>query len=370
MLWNELPAASQTAKAARYSFRQWPCGLGRYRITDLKLGYYLHLEPMPLIAAEQNSVEPQEPLPPLPYRHVVARYYYGPEELVNDMRSQTLDWAIIPSEFAARLEELRIPGWNFHRQENPGYTMLGFQTATGPWNLREVREAIDHAIDRKEILALMPIEGVTAGVPPLMPDINRVGLEMRTYDPGKARDLLERAGLRDTNGDGVREFAGQPLVMTILVNSDNLIRKMLAEGLVPMLKKVGLDARIEAVDWSEMIEKRLMNGTFSTFVLGYYAPADGNWINLWHSRPPVGEKLNFTSFAHEELDRVLEAMDRAVPAERPASGAEQIARLLYQHVPGVFLFCPRDVTASRQGLPAGVPNRDWLTNVASTTISH
>ncbi len=368
LVWNEIPAASQSVKMPRYSFKQWPCGLGRYRITDLRSGYYLHLELMPPVAAEHSAGETSSPTASPAYRQVLVRYYYSPEDLVTDMRSLALDWAIVPSEFAARLEELRIPGWVYQRRENPSYTMLGFQTATSPWNLRDVREAVDHAIDRKEIVTLMAAEGITAGVPPLMPDISRVGLEMRTFDVAKARDLLERAGVRDTNGDGVREWQGKPLNMNILVNGDNLLRKMLAEALVPMLKRVGLQAQIEAVDWSEMVEKRLAVGSFSTFVMGFYAPTDGNWINLWHSNPPTGEKLNFTGFSDKELDGVLEDMDKAVPLERPASGPEKIARILYQQVPGVFLFCPRDVTILRQGLPTGTPDRDWLANVASATV--
>jgi ABC-type transport system substrate-binding protein len=79
--------------------------------------------------------------------------------------------------------------------------------------------------------------------------------EMSTYDPARAKALLDLHGYVDRNGDGWREgLDGQPLVLRMSSLSDQ--RSRLANDLLRRdLAAVGLRIQFEVSTWSELLKK-------------------------------------------------------------------------------------------------------------------
>jgi peptide/nickel transport system substrate-binding protein len=131
-----------------------------------------------------------------------------------------------------------------------------WRTANGVWVLfwnhrdpilrdRRVRQALAHAVDRAEMAAALDYPG---GVPfrdvPLTWNQRLRGEEPPTlpFDPDRSARLLDQAGWRDTDEDGIRERDGQSL--TIEVQTPGSGMEMLVV-LQSQLLKVGV--RLEIV---------------------------------------------------------------------------------------------------------------------------
>lgn len=129
---------------------------------------------------------------------------------------------------------------------------LGFNLKSGPTSNRVLREAISYAIDYPKLAQLVFLEygrpPTAAFLPPSMPN-HHTGLRALVPDPKKATELLDSAGFKDVNGDGVREDAqGGKLELSILSRTDSDVIARSAELLQGYLKSIGLSSRIRALD--------------------------------------------------------------------------------------------------------------------------
>ncbi|MEB3012868.1 ABC transporter substrate-binding protein, partial [Parvimonas sp. D2] len=63
-----------------------------------------------------------------------------------------------------------------------------------------------------------------------------------TYDLEKAKKLLEEAGYKDTNGDGIREYKeGKPLKIKFASKSGGATAEPIANYYIQQGKQIGLD---------------------------------------------------------------------------------------------------------------------------------
>ena len=66
------------------------------------------------------------------------------------------------------------------------------------------------------------------------------------FDPARARALLDEAGWRDSDGDGIRERGGQRLAFTLITQAGFAVRESVAQVLQRQFRDVGVDMTISA----------------------------------------------------------------------------------------------------------------------------
>jgi peptide/nickel transport system substrate-binding protein len=124
------------------------------------------------------------------------------------------------------------------------------------------RKALSYATDRDNIAqAIMRgpfLRGYAGGLYPGSPYFKKEDVVYYPYDPESAKVLLDEMGLKDTNGDGVREWtegpqAGQPVVLQLLSSEDAQETQSVAEALVNQWAAVGIK-----------INSRVINSTTGT----------------------------------------------------------------------------------------------------------
>jgi peptide/nickel transport system substrate-binding protein len=91
------------------------------------------------------------------------------------------------------------------------------------------------------------------GLYPGSPEFNKDSVVYYPYDVASANILLDEMGLKDTNGDGVREWtegpmAGQPVVIQLTANQDQAETRSVAEALVNLWGTVGIQINMRLVD--------------------------------------------------------------------------------------------------------------------------
>jgi peptide/nickel transport system substrate-binding protein len=234
------------------------------------------------------------------------------------------------------------------RYPSGGYTFLGFNLKDPRFADRRVREAIAHAIDKRELL-----DGVVVGLAREVSGPIRLGTWAYTddvkhyaHDPARARALLAEAGWTDRDGDGIVEDRdGKPFAFTILTNQGNDERKKIAEIIQQRLKEIGVKADIQVIEWAAFIKEYVKPRRFEALILGLGSGVDPDQYVVWHSSQTGPDQMNRTGYANPEVDHLLEAgRASCVQAER-VKYYRRIQEILAEDLPMVFLYSKDDLPA-------------------------
>ena len=122
-----------------------------------------------------------------------------------------------------------------------------------------VREAIQAGIDKQMIVDELLYGATVAGTSELSIGWAKCDIPPSEYNTDKAKQLLDEAGFKDEDGDGVREchgcqFAeeGAPMKLKIQTTSGNQLREETEQLLIEMMKDIGIEFDIENVPSSEL----------------------------------------------------------------------------------------------------------------------
>lgn len=121
----------------------------------------------------------------------------------------------------------------------------------------DFRKAVSMALDRKAIgdsLVKGPFTAIyPGGLSSGSSFYDRNSTVYYPFDLAAAKAELAKAGLKDTDGDGIVNFpagvnGGKDVEVTLLVNNDYTTDKSLAEGVVAQMEKLGIRVIINALD--------------------------------------------------------------------------------------------------------------------------
>jgi peptide/nickel transport system substrate-binding protein len=211
---------------------------------------------------------------------VVLRKFNNPDAMVAALKTGELDAA----------EDIPTSGFNNLKQDDNIVTVEGYQGAMGEIAINggdglkkphpalldpKVRQAIGHAIDKQTIVnrALgglgIPAQTLsTSPDPRWSPDIADGVLP--TFDLDRANAILDDAGYKDTDGDGIREMpgGGEPLNFRYMVRSDSVNAKPIAEFFTGWLEEIGIGTTRKTVDDSQLTEI-IGKGDYDMFFWGW-----------------------------------------------------------------------------------------------------
>lgn len=150
---------------------------------------------------------------------------------------------------------------------------LYVNTKVKPFDDLQVRKALSMALNRDEIVDIAAYGYPTAnfnvgGIAELYEkyidqSVNAKYKELTTYNPEKANQLLDDAGYKDTNGDGIREMAdGKNIVFDINVVNGWTDWIQVVQMVTEYYEEIGIKANVKTVDWS-IYDSGLKNGDYA-----------------------------------------------------------------------------------------------------------
>jgi len=301
-------------------YNRAPLGTGPYKVAEWKSGEYIRLE-----AAPNYWRGAQFPA----IKTLLFTFIPNTNTRINQLKSGEVDMVVMFPWDKYR-EVAAIPGVAVYKIDGNGYEHVTLnQRAFPAFGDVRVRQALTHAIDRS-LISTTILEGlapVTHG--PVQPVSWAHNPKVRHYafDPVRAAALLDEAGWRDSNGDGVRDKDGQRFSFTLITQAGFAVRENVAQVLQRQFKDVGVAAAVQLHDGTS-ISKLWFEGKFHAMLHWWQLPADPE-LALFFAKdrmPPAGRNINYVS--DDALTTLVYAADRTVSqAERTRILGEAQARI-------------------------------------------
>jgi peptide/nickel transport system substrate-binding protein len=280
-------------------------------------------------------------------RPFVDRYVFRvvPDQttLLSELLTERVDVYIAPA-FDQAQSILDDPTLELRRYTSRQYNFVGWNSRRPQFADPRVRRALTMGTDRENIVrAVLRGYGTVAhtGVPPFHWAFDPSAVEIIPYDPDGARALLDEAGWRDRDGDGVRESAdGTRLSFSIKYNQ-NLTRQQIAEIMQSQLAEIGAEVRPQMVEIATLLDQ-IQTPTLRDFdgvVMGWSADFKLDDMDLFHSERIDG-LFAFSGTRNHEMDRLMEAISLTVDREEARELWREYQRVLVEEQPYTFFYFP------------------------------
>jgi len=213
-----------------------------------------------------------------------------------------------------------------------------------PFRDPRVRRGLTLAIDRAECRRMLNLPSDLPGSDGVFtPRVLFGGKlpEPLPHDPGEADALLDAAGWRDRNSDGVRQRDGRPFAFTAIVTSrDDFELARLAVLVQAHLRRVGVQMEIQVLD-SGVVRRRIRTGQFEAafdfhgFVFGPVVQKQffGRGNPTGYSNPEAFRLIDAAVAAThpDELDRIYRELTEVYRADLPITRLVTIIRVVFAH---------------------------------------
>lgn len=194
---------------------------------------------------------------------------------------------------------------------------------------KKVRQALNYAIDRQEMLATVRNnigKAADSGVIPKgLPSYNPQKVQGYEYDINKAAKLLQEAGY--PNGEGVK-------TLEIFTNKDYLD---LITIVSKQWEKIGIQTEIKLLETATLRE-RMRNSAIGMFRASWIAdyPDGESFLCMFYSDYPAPP--NYTRFENEEVDQLYRNAIQERNREVRESFYHKMNEIVIEEAPLIFLF--------------------------------
>ncbi|MCC6927972.1 MAG: peptide ABC transporter substrate-binding protein [Gemmatimonadaceae bacterium] len=281
-----------------------PLGTGPYRVTEWKTGEYILLDKVEHYwrGAEYPKI-----------KRILFKFIPNTTTRINQLKSgEAHVAALVPWDKYRELKD--VPGLTIHQMMGNSYEHITLnERSVEAFRDVRVRRALIHAIDR-ELLTQTVLDGLAPVIDGAIQPLSWAytdSVRKYPFDVTTAKALLDDAGWKDSNGDGIRDNGGKPLAFTLMTQAGFAIRENIAQAVQRQLKDVGVDVKIQLVDGTS-ISSLWFEGKFDAMLHWWHMPSDPE-ITLFFASdrtPPAGRNINY--IADDSLDTLLYASDRTV----------------------------------------------------------
>jgi len=308
-----------------------PIGTGPYMFKEWSSGEKIVLEANPEYFEGQPYI-----------KRVVYRIIPDQSTQFLELQTGSLDFmGLSPLQFDRQTDTVAFKRlYNKYNYLNFGYSYLGYNLNRPLFQDKRVRQALTYAIDKQEIIEGVLLGYGRAATGPYKPDtwVYNTGVKQYGYNPQKARELLEAAGWRDQDGDGIVEKDGKPLAFTIVTNQGNDLRAKSGEIIQRRFREVGVDVQLRIIEWATFLKEFINPGNFDATILGWTGGPEPDQFNIWHSSKTGPRQLNFIGFKNTEVDTLLENGRRTFDLQERKRYYDRFQEILAEEQPYTFLY--------------------------------
>jgi peptide/nickel transport system substrate-binding protein len=256
-------------------------------------------------------------------------------------------YVISPSDFYKNFDNAEQYDLLKATPSEPVFSYIGWNEKNPIFADKKVRLALAYLIDRKTIIdKIMYGTAVTIQSPVFYKDKKHLNADLPEipFDPEKAKQILADEGWKDSNGDGIldKEINGKKLDFKFtFLNNNNPVRRQTILIIIDALKKVGISAEIQDLEWSVYLDKTKKHEFDATLAAWQLTTDPPDEYQIWHSSQAQGEGSNYISFINAESDKMLEDYRAEFDEAKRVDIIKKWQKLIYDEQPYTFLWSPK-----------------------------
>ncbi len=217
-----------------------------------------------------------------------------------------------------------------------------------------VRQAMAHLLDIDQLIETLMAGLAVRTVGPIHPSKSYYNRDLSpvAFDIDRANQLLDAAGWKDSDGDGIRDKRKYDKLQSldfVLKTSPRELGKNIALILKENAAKAGVNITIESKEFRSILgDIRKGDFHFANLVARQY-PGMYDPYSSWHTDNIGDGGRNYMGFGSEESDELIKTIRTTVNVEKREQAYREFQRLVHEQQPAIFLFSPVERIASQDG---------------------
>ena len=350
-------------------------GAGPYLVAERKVGEFTRLVANPNFYRGKPAVD-----------EIVFKLYANPDALGQALRKGEIDYA---DSLEANVFDSLADAPNIERKSAiyPGFNELAFNTGAalvdnkpiGDGNPllkdKRLREAIGWSLDRKTMVDKVFGGHGSVGntiIASMFDNWHLAPPNEVSYDPEKAKSLLDAAGYR-VGPDGIRRADnGARLDFRLFGRSDSPTSKKAVEYIKRYLADVGIAANVTLISEDALTEK-IGQGEFDMFEWGWVVEPDPNYqlstmtcdSRSYEDGGSVLAGLSDSFYCNPEYDKLFAAQGSETDSAKRVEIVKQMQQMVYDDWPYAVTYYYDNLVAYRTDrfegfIPQPDPNGSYL----------
>lgn len=278
------------------------------------------------------EIEPYNP------NRVIIKFYETERALISALILEEVDFAELENEESA----LEVQETNRHFRPVPllqtpnKVKMLCYNNRLPILQSRRVRRAFSYAIHHNHIIKKILGNKANLARGPFDSDspLYNSQLESYKYNPKKAIFLLEQAGWKDSDKDGIRDKNGIPLRLTMYYPKGVRIDEQVAREIKINLLNINVDIQPKPLPMHE-INDRLVSRDFEIVLMDYIF--ENNVESLAEFFSASGEK-NYMGYKNQTFDNYLKFYYEDDNKNRRKTLIKSMQKIVNEDQPVTFLY--------------------------------
>ena len=345
-IWAKVPGD----KAATFAAKPPLIGSGPFQAVEVKKGSYVRL-----VANERYWKGAPR------IDEAVIEVYQNQDTMVMDLKSGAIDVAedLPAAQFAALQNEPGITATAADIRYFVELAMNAYQDRHSLGNpvLRDVafRRALSWAVDKRAIVDTCLYGYGAVGQSMIVPGTDGAWApsaeEAFGFDLTKAGAMLDAAGYRDGDGDGVREDKrGVPIVLRLWTRSESPEQQRAGKLIAGWFGQLGLKIELSVendgalVDGVYHYEGDTYAPDYDLFIWGWGSIADPSYQLGFFTTSQI-EGWNDACWSNAEYDRLFEQQDAEMDWPTREGQVQRMQQIFYEEAPYVVLYYPKALIA-------------------------
>ncbi len=310
-----------------HAFGRNPLASGPYKLKQHKKQQYIELE------RNENYFGPKPHLEKIVFKIV-------PDEtnLLTQLRSGEIDMMIgVPP---AEVDQLKKANSNINIYPVSGrlYYYVGYNESLPKFQDPRVRQALTMAMNRQEMIdALLYGFGkpCVGHIPPMIDWAYNDNIKPLPYDIEAAKDLMARAGWKDSDGDGWLDKNGKIFEFSLKTDGANTIKSDIVVVIQQQLKAIGIKVALQPQEWTALMGQ-LKAKDFEAHLSGWSTSLFIDPTPVFHSS--ATDLFNYGSYANPQVDQLIEKGRAEMDRDKAAATWKTLQEIVYQDQHYSFLF--------------------------------
>lgn len=223
----------------------------------------------------------------------------------------------------------------------------------------KVREAIELAINKKELVDKLLYGKATVGTGPVVLGWAAPKLSASEFNPDKAKKLLDDAGWKP-GADGIRVKDGVRAAMTYSTTSGDNLRELTQQVMQERLRTVGVALEIKNMPsavllgtWGDNSPRSRGNFDINMWTTNADTDPHSHLFSYYHSsqipsEANRGEGQNYSRLKSPDVDKAIEEGGSTVDQAKRKAAYERAVKAIVESRAHIFLYNRLDVEGARK----------------------